>query len=275
MSTETESTHFVFDGKQIQISPNIRKIFDFLVEIEKESEEIFGVEKKLQEFRDYFRDLLGCTAELSKVLKDNNIDDWSYTFKKDPRTVSDVLKYRVPVRSQMILLFTQLEVLFFLYIAYAKEVDTDNDLRSVAMRDEQFRKGFLRDFLIGDNNDYFKANKSRLDKLDAGKIIRLRNSLVHFFSLPSDSIGIHPEQFKDDARKFEKYASDNKKGSLVMMSPNDLHELIKGAYMVMFKLWTNDTYTNNEVFKRKIQYVNNVVSNAGAVVLYYNNKNDI
>lgn len=275
MNDRSSSTHFVFDGQKIQVSPNLGKIASFLVEIEKESDEIFGIEKKLEEFRAHFRDLLSCTAELSEVLKKNNIDNWSYTFKKDPRTVSDILQYHVPVRSQMILLFTQLEVLFFLYIAYEREIDTDVELRSVAMREEKFRKAFLRKFLLSNDNDYYKDNAERFEKLSSGKIIRLRNSLVHFFSLPKDSIGVYPEHYAEDARKLEKFAKNNKKGDLVMISPVDLHELIKSAYLIMFKQWTNDTYSDNDTFIRKIKYVNNVVSNEGAVVVYYNNQNPV
>lgn len=270
MTEQIESTHFVFDGHQIQISPNIRKVFDFLIEMEKESDAIFGVEKRLQEARDYYRDLLGLTTELSRVLKENNIEGWSFDFKKDPRNFTEVLAYHVPVRTQMILLFTQLEVMYFLYIAYTKEIDGEVELREVAMKDEKLRKAFIRQFLLSVDNEYYKQHSKRLSKLDAGKIIRLRNSLVHFFSLSSDSIGIHADPFSNDARKFEQYAKDKKHGSLVMMSPSDLHELIKSAYIILFKHWTNDTLLDNPTFKRKIEYVNNVVSEYGAVVVYYN-----
>jgi hypothetical protein len=274
MNEKEESTHFVLDGKQIQVSTNLVKVASFLIEIEKESEAVFGVEKRLSEFRDYYRDLLDCTSELSRVLKENNIDDWSYTFKKDPRNFTDLLQYHVPVRTQMILLFTQLEVLFFLYIAYTKEIDSEIELREVAMKDEKFRKTFTRDFILSENNDFFKQNIKRFRKLDAGKIIRLRNSLVHFFSLSSDAIGINTEQFQNDAKKFEKHAADNRYGSFIMMSPTELHELIKGAYTILFRKWSQDTCNDNLNFKRKIKFVNNIVSEYGAVVVYYNEKKE-
>lgn len=239
------------------------------MEIEKESDAIFGIEKQLEELRDYYRDLLGCTSELSRLLKENNIDNWSYNFKKDPRNFTDALEYHLPVRTQMIQLFTQLEVMYFLYISYLKEIDDEVGLREVAMKDEKLRKAFLRQFILSEQNTYFSEHKNRFKKLDAGKIIRLRNSLVHFFSLSSDSIGIHPDRFGEDARKFERHAEENKRGQLVMMSPLDLSELIKGAYMILFQIWTKDTLHENEKFKRKIAYVHNVVSEFGAVIVYY------
>lgn len=270
-----ESTHFIFDGMQIQISPNISKVFDFLIEIEKESDAVFGVENKLREISDYYRDLLGLTEKLSVVLKENNIEDWSFNLNKDPRNFTEILSYHVPVRTKMILLFTKLEVMYFLYLAYTKEVDSEVELREFAMKDEKLRKTFIRKFLLSEDNDFYKQHIVRLSKLDAGKIIRLRNSLVHFFSLSSDSIGICAEKFSNDARKFEKYAKSKKRGSMVIISPSDLQELIKSAHIILFKRWTNDTLQDNPTFKRKIGFVNNVVSEYGAVAVYYNNQKKI
>ena len=270
MSTAPESTHVVFDGKQVHISTNLNKVFSFLVEIEKESDAIFGVQERLEEARLYYKDLLELTGKLSKVVHDNKLDDWSHEFKKDPRTFTDVLKYHIPVRTQMIHLFTQLEVMYFLYIAYTKEIDGEAELRKIAMSDRQLRKDFVQQFLLSEDNDYYKLHKKRLSKLDASKLIRLRNTLVHFFSLSSDSIGVTADQNSDDARKFEAYAAEQKLSTFVVLSPSDLHELIKSAYFILLKLWTNDTLHDNSTFVRKISFVNNVVSEHGAVVVYYN-----
>jgi hypothetical protein len=275
MSTQIESTHIAFDGKQIQISPNLHKVFSFLIEIEKESDAIFGVQERLEEARLYYKDLLELTGKLSKVVHDNKIDGWSHEFKKDPRTFTDVLKYHIPIRTQMIHLFTQLEVMYFLYIAYTKEIDGEIELRKVAMDDKKLRKDFMQKFLLSEENEYYVQHKKRLSKLDAGKLIRLRNTLVHFFSLSSDSIGITADQNSDDARKFETYAAEKKLDSFVILSPTDLHELIKSAYFILIKLWTNDTLRDNASFVRKIGYVNNVVSEHGAIVVYYNNKDTV
>jgi|GEM_PF-904743 len=275
MSNAPESTHVVFDGKQIHISPNLNKVFSFLVEIEKESDAIFGVQEQLEEARLYYKDLLELTGKLSKVVHDNNLDGWSHEFEKDPRTFIDILKYHIPIRTQMLHLFTQLEVMYFLHIAYTKEIDGEAELRKVAMDDKKLRKDFMQKFLLSEENEYYVQHKKRLSKLDAGKLIRLRNTLVHFFSLSSDSIGITADQNSDDARKFETYAAEKKLDSFVILSPTDLHELIKSAYFVLIKLWTNDTLRDNASFVRKIGYVNNVVSEHGAIVVYYNNKDTV
>lgn len=272
MSIQAESTHVVFDGKDIQISPNLHKIFNFLVEIEQESNAIFGVQDKLEEARLYYKDLLELTGKLSKVVQENNLDGWSHEFKKDPRTFTDILKYHIPIRTQMLHLFTQLEVMFFLYIAYTKEIAGEEELRKVAMEDKKLRKKFLRQFLLSKDNAYYVQHKKRLSKLDAAKLIRLRNSLVHFFSLSSDHIGINPDSFNEDARKFEEFAAAKKLGSFVLLSPTDLHELIKSAYIILIKQWTSDTLQDNVTFKRKIGFVNDVVSEYGAVVVYLSDK---
>lgn len=271
-NNSTESTHIVFDGEKITISPNLHKVFNFLMEIEKESDAIFGVEKHLEEARLYYADLLDLTAKLSKLVHENNIDGWSHNLKKDPRNFIDILTYHVPIRTQMIHLFTQLEVMYFLFIAYTKETDSEKELRNTAMKDEKLRKTFFKQFLLSEGNEYYLLHKKRLCKLDSGKIVRLRNSLVHFFSLSSDSIGIHPDSLSEDARKFEQYAATKKLGSFVMLSPSDLHELIKSAYSILIKQWSDDTQQDNLAFKRRIGFVNNVVSEFGAVTVYYKDK---
>ncbi len=270
MNKLNESTHIVFDGKNIQISPNIRKIFDFLIDMERESDIIFEFEKRLEEVREYYSELLGLTESLSKALQDSNVEGWSYNLKKDPRNFADVLKYHIPIRTQMIHLFTQLEVMYFLYIAYSKEVDGENDLRNIAMKDPEFRKGFIKKFLLSEDNDYYKLHKNRFKKLDSGKIIRLRNSLVHFFSLPKDSIGIYANQDRDRVMQLEKRAIAKKNGSLIMLSSIDLRELVRGAFGILIKEWTKDTYSDNENFKRKISFVKNVVDKHGVVLVYFN-----
>ena len=113
--SEGDSTHIVFDGKQVHISPNISIIFNFLIEIEKESESIFGMEKRLEECRQYYADLLNCTNTLLQKLKREDLGN-IYTFEKDPRNFTELLNYVVPVRPQMITLFTQLEVMYFLIL---------------------------------------------------------------------------------------------------------------------------------------------------------------
>jgi hypothetical protein len=217
---------------------------------------------------------LELTAKLSKLIHDNNIDGWSHDFKKDPRNFTEILEYHVPIRTQMIHLFTQLEVMYFLYIAYTEEVDSETELRNIAMKNEKLRKVFLRKFLLSEDNTYYKLHKERLSKLDSGKIIRLRNTLVHFFSLSSDSIGIHPDAFSSDARKIEHYAATKKLGAFVMLSPSDLHELIKSAYLMLVKHWSNETLLDNSTFKRKIGFVSNVVSEFGAVTVYYKKESE-
>ena len=266
---DSASTHFVYDGKTIQISPNIRIIFDFLMEIEKESDAILGFEAQLEEIHEYYLDLLKCTQELTHTLKENKIENLSYVFKKNPLKFSERIQFHVPVRTQMIQLFTQLEVLFFFYLAYTQEVDGETELRELAMKKEKLRKDFLREFLLSEKNLYYKKQRNRFKKLEPGKIIRLRNSLVHFFSLSNDSIGIYSSKYTYDARKIEMQAEKNKKGDLVMLSPGDLNELIKDAYMILFQIWTKDTYNENAKFKRKIKYVYNIVSEFGAVVAYF------
>ncbi len=75
------STHLVFDGKKIIISPDLTDIFSFLIEIEKEVECLLEFEKKLKNIRFSYMEILNFAQFLENKLKENNID-CNTTFQK-------------------------------------------------------------------------------------------------------------------------------------------------------------------------------------------------
>lgn len=265
-----KSTHVVFDGKKIIVSPDLIIVFKFFMEIEKEIESFLSFEKKLDSIRKQCLEILKFTQSLAEKLKDDNID-FKFTFSEKPETIVDKLKLHLPIRSQMIVLFANLEVMFCLNISYQNKTDDDKKIRDLA-RNNKVVKKFLNNYFLIDKNKYYKQNKERFSKVSAQQIRDFRNSLTHFFSL-SSSISIVPSVLDDKARKLEKMLKEQKQNSSIFISPEDLYELIKNASILMIKKWNNDFSNNPQEFKKRILSVQSVVRKNGAVIVPNKNLN--
>ena len=142
-----ESTHLVFDDNKIVISPDILPIFNFLMEIEKEINSLLGMQKKLDGIREHYLDMVNFVGFLSQKLKDANID-FEYKIRENPELIAEKLDFHLPIRSHMIVLFASLEVLYFLHIAYEKEIEDSEQMKEIAMKDKDFSKKFINSFLL-------------------------------------------------------------------------------------------------------------------------------
>ena len=257
--------HFVFDGKKILISPDITLVVSFLMEIEKEVQSIIGFNKKLEDISKNYLEMLSFVDYLGNKLKENNID-FHYTFKEDPEKIWEKLELHFPLRSQMIVLFASLEVLFILHLAYENKIKDENDIIALSM-DNNHIKAFLNSFLLTEENDFYKLHKARLSKVDSTKLRDLRNSLTHFFSVAKGGLSISPSLLEEKSRKFENILKQNKKGNIVFISESDLFELIRYANVLRFKKWNNDFLNDPVEFKIKMQFVIDLVKEKGAVIL--------
>ena len=201
---------------------------------------------------------------MSNKLKENNID-FRYTFKEHPEKFADKLNFHIPLRSQVIVLFASLDVLFNLHMAYENETDNDDILRELTM-DTNNTKNFLNIFLLNKENQYYKSNK-RLLKIDSTKLRNLRNSLTHFFSIGQGGLSLVPSLLDEKARKLENILKQNKQGGVVFISPEDLYGLIKDANVLRMKKWSEDFKNNSNDFKRKMNFVIDLVKREGAIIV--------
>jgi len=247
--TEEKSTHLLFDGKKIVVSPDIVPIFKFLMEIEKEIESFFGFNKKLDGIKESHLEMINFVSFLSNKLKENNID-FNYNFKEHSEKIAEKLDFYIPLRSQVIVLFASLDVLFNLHIAYKNETTERDKLRELTM-DCNNTKRFLNEFILNEKNQYYKKNKTRLSKIDSNKLRDLRNSLTHLFSIGHGGLSLAPSLLDEKARKIENILKQNKQGNVVFISPDDLYGLIKDANMLRIKKWSEDFQTNPDNFKEK------------------------
>lgn len=266
-----EGTHLLFDGSKMIISPDIAPVFKFLMEIEKEIESFLGFNKKLSSLSESHMEMLNFVQFLSSKLKENNID-FQYTFKEHPEKFAEKLNFYIPLRSQVIVLFASLDVLFNLHTAYENETCDEDRLRDLTM-DSNNSKKFFNSFLLNEKNQYYKNNKTRLSKIDSSKLKHLRNSLIHFFSIGHEGLSLSPGLLDEKARNLENILKKNKKGHVVFVSPEDLYELIKSANHIRMKKWSDDFNANQVDFKRKMQFVIDTVKNhAPAIILNENLK---
>lgn len=261
-----ENTHVVYDGKQIVISPNLVEIFNFLSNVGKEIEDLLSLENKLVNIQKGYNDLLNFTTIIIKKVEENKIDFSSELTMKD---IENSLKmfhgFNLPIRSIMIVLFSYIEVLYCINIAYLNQISDTSSIIQFA-RNEKNVKKFLNNYMLNDKNSFYKSNSKRFSKISAQQIRELRNLLVHFFSTNTE-ISISSSKFNEKARIIESELEKNGQPNLIFLSINDLYDLIKNASNLILIEWTNDCKKEPEKFKNKIVCVKKLITTVGSVFL--------
>jgi len=261
---ENKSTHFIFDGKKIVISPDLFLTVNFLQEIEKEIETFLGFDKKLESIRKQHLETIKLIELLAKKLKDNSID-FNFTLSEKPETMADKLKIDHPVRSKIIILFANLETLLRLNFAYENKICDGEKIRKQAL-DQKAWESFYNNFCLNISNQWGQKNQDRLKNITAQELRYLRNSLTHFFSLDK-GLQVADAFLNEKSRKLEQATNFKVK----FISPEDLYEIIKGAAMLMIEKWSNDCKEclkiNSNEFKEKILSVNKLIENSGVVIV--------
>jgi hypothetical protein len=264
---KNRSTHFIFDGNEIVISHDLRPIIVFLQEIEKEIENFLGFEKKLESIRKQYKETIELVQVLAKKLKENSID-FKFTLSEHPATIADKLVMNGPIRSEIIVLFANLETLLCLNIAYENKT-SDKDIIREKAKDRKVIKAFYDDFCLNQENEWSKKNPERLKQITADDLRKLRNSLTHFFSTDK-AISIAHTTLDDKSRKLEQATNFKIK----FISPEDLYEIIKGAAILMIKKWSDDCIDSlnrhSNEFKEKILSINKIIEDHGVEII----KND-
>ena len=267
---ENKSTHIIFDGTKILISPDLRLIFDFLGEIEKEIESFLKFDQKLEAIKKQHLETIKLVQVLAEKLKENSID-FKFNLSEHPATIADKLKMDHPVRSKFIILFANLETLFCLNIAYENKTSDKKVIINKAL-DPKAIKSFLERFCLNQENEWGRKNPIRLKNVTADNLRKLRNSLTHFFSVDED-LQIADAMLDSKSRKLEEATNFKAK----FISPEDLYEIVRGAGILMLKRWNDDCIDgknkkSNE-FRERILSVNNIIRNCGAVIVKNNQIN--
>lgn len=246
------------DGKII-LSSDLMVIINFLYEITKEMELLVNLEKRMSSVYNGFNTLLKVCSSQAKLLKKNNVN---YIIEEPMQEIKPSLKklqnYSEPTRAIMVALFTKIEVMFCLYIAYEFETDkTDKVIRIATKNNNEILK-FFKKFFLTNNNNYYRKNSEKFSKISAKKFRLLRNSLVHFFSTINSIIIYQSSNINGSIKANSKFKAKGY-NEIVFISPSDLFELIKDSFNLLFEKWETDSKENPEVFTKKITYVKSIV----------------
>lgn len=267
---ENKSTHFIFDGEKVLISPDLFPTINFLMEIEKEVKTILEFEKNLESIRKQYRETLGFIELLAEKLKENSIN-FEFTFVEHPSTIADKLKITRPIRSEAIVIFSNLEVLLRLNFAYDNKISDGDQIRKLSL-DQKTWEYFYNNFCLNQNNEWAKNNQERCKYITAMDLRYLRNSVTHFFSLDK-GLGLSYAIFDEKSRRLEEATNFKAK----FITPEDLYGIVKGTARLMIEKWSKDCEDsfrkNSNEFKERILCVNELIKNSGAVIVKSENIN--
>jgi len=259
-SINRNNTCFIFDEKKIIISPDLKQIFYFLEDIDKEIKTLLALENRIESIRKQYIETFKLIEVMAKKLKENSID-FEFTLSEHPATINDKLYMDQPVRSKFIVLFAYLEVFFCLNIAYENKIWDKKEIIKKTMDSESI-ESFLNIFCLNEENEWVKKNKKRKAKIRDKDLRDLRNALTHFFSIGSKLQIV--SRFDKKTEKLEKILGFK----AIYISARDLYEIIKGAGILIMKKWSNDCLNRkNNDFKERILSVEAIVESYGAVIV--------
>ena len=217
-----------FDGEKIHVSPNLVLVFHFLSQIEQEVTSILEINSKLFEINRGYSDLL-------KIIKDLviRLEKYEPEIKKEKfkipsgnslNVIAEKFTQQPMIRSQMIVLMSSLEVLFALDIAYKNKTSNEKTIQKYMMNYEK-AIAFLNSYVFNKKNVHFKFKEEKLSKIKSQDFRKLRNSLVHFFSLPDNFI-VNFTESEEEENINNMLASKGESGAL-FLSVRDLEKLVK------------------------------------------------
>lgn len=263
MKNITQNNPFIImadDGKRIDIHPEFRIIFDFLIQLEQEIKELMSYKKRLKELKKQ-------CVEIFDILLKMKLDEKSkFTLSEHPETLANKFHFIRPIRSEFIVLFAHLETLRCLHTAYQNKTSDKKELRDAS--DGAMDK-FIKEFCLTKNNQWVLDNPKRSGKISAKNLRDLRNSLTHFFSV--NKIGLVP-LYDNETEKI----SNKINNKIQFLSPEDFEKILYFAARLLLKKWSDDCKKSlrdgNNDFVERMRCVKDIVEQNGAKFLYENLK---
>ncbi len=264
MTGEDKETGIKFDDRGIGISKDLLGVFEYLMYIEKDIKEIFLYEKKIEECFEYYRDMVDFAGYVSKHL-DKNKSMGNFSFKKDHLNFKENIQTNRPVMSQMVVLFAALEALFILYLSFEYEESNEDKLRKLSMdNSREIFKKFITEFILTEENIFYKENYSDFKRLNATILLDLRNSLSHGFALPSGRMLTVSSHI---LLRRKHRVLEEKIGTLLTIVPEEFFELTKSANILLIRKWSNMSKDNNIRFSKKIDFTKRLVKKIGPKII--------
>jgi len=252
-------SHFIFNNKEVNISPDLRPIIIFLQTIEEDIEENNSLFEKKKKTKENMLKLLNLCKSMTQRMKDENINfefkDQDYILKLTDEL--DLIQYSL--RFQFLGLFAYIETLMTFHIAYTHKIDSEAEI--IKFSNEKTFKQFWNRYFFTKNNEYYKSRKKIFSKTNADTVRKLRNGLFHFLS-PGQGIGMIHHEFSQKARKIEKKIFKKGAGT-IFISDKDLYSLTTDAFKLIMKDWSDDYLNNPELFQESIKNVSSIVVRNG------------
>lgn len=246
--------HIILDWKKIYISKGLTQVFIFLSNIEKEVGKILDYNNKIKNLQDITVEMLWLLKNSIKLLNSKGI---KIPLPQDTKITEKYLNQETFnisqnfIRSNMILIFSYIETLFCIITAYTLELDQQED---IVYSSKNKLINNIEKYLIGKRNSYFMKNKEKLWKLTAKSIQKLRNWLVHFYSVYPEDIALSEAEFK----KTEKITIAFDESNVTILSSTDLFELAKVWSKIFIQELAYDFKHNKSTFNKKIEIVKKV-----------------
>lgn len=263
---KNNQSHITWDGEKILVSSDLVSVVQFLSDIEHEVTGVLSVNNRLASISDGVSDVLKVLLNLFSRLEKHepNIKKEKFKLSKT-KGLSSLIKKLEGIfspRSQMIVLMSSLEVLLAFYVAYEYEISSKKEVIEKMTGKKNKATEFLDKFVLTKDNAYFNKKYKKLSKIKSSDFRKLRNDLVHFFSVTEKFI------ISYDKQPGEKFIKE-KIPSVLFLSVTDLASLVKDAHLLMISNWINDFHKDATAFNNKIKHVGSIVDNFAAKMIEF------
>lgn len=257
----TPSTHFIF-WEDLQwnniaiISPNLQKVFKFLVEANEELDSFLNIGTPILNMKQNI--IIPMLEKYAKVIKLLEINNISHQFNVSKEDIEDFVNFQIHlgIRVKMIALFAFMETVFCLITIYNSKLSDEWEIIKKSNND---LPKWIGKYILTERNYFYKQNISRFKKITTRNLILLRNSLTHFFS-----IGKNIMLFEWDEEMRKKF---DKLNDVALLSPIEFNSLLWWMISLLFQEWTNDFSKNKTDFEERISFVIKIIEERAPVLL--------
>lgn len=144
----------------------------------------------------------------------------------------------IPLRIQMIIIFSLIDIFASYWYEYKGEVDGQKD------RFISWYENFCR---INKNKEYI--NKHIWSEISSNRMYNFRSSLVHFFGMSEKSEEIYLALVSNYLQKVEMEALElqiNKTAKSIIIKPHEFYILVKNGATLMLESWIQNIRQANE-----------------------------
>lgn len=241
--------------RTLHITTELVPIFEFLIHISDEVEyAVVWKDNFIEKLYTWFKDLLDTVGVLWKDNREFENAAKHINMQNFWEITELVLKTKPSNdRVNMQIIFAYLETIKTLWNAYNHE--TDNYKRLIELSTDKYPE-FIKNFLLTEQNNFFKQNKAKFDWISPRAFIDLRNALAHFFSVGTWWLQLGPSD-SDILQKVKKYTNDQLSINPPFLDSEDFFHLVKAWGILLIEKWESDS--KNNIFWW-IEYVKNIVN---------------